>query len=176
MANGHLHRSAGHLHRSAGHLHRSTAHLHRSTAHLHRSSSPRRARVSLPLTLVVLLVLGASGGGAAWYAAGHRHASSPAGQVSCPGAPAPITAVVAPNLAGVLTSALAAQPVPCARVEVTSADSADMARFLDGSSAAPAGVRGRPDVWIPETSLWLELARLDAGGAGAAAAEREFGG
>jgi len=123
--------------------------------HLHRSPPPRGARFSLPLTLIVVLVLGASGGGAAWYAAGHRHASGAAGQVSCAAAPATVSAVVAPELAGVLTSALAAQPVPCARVQVTSADSADMARFLAGSGTAPAGVRGKPDVWIPETSLWL---------------------
>ena len=35
--------------------------------HRHRSSPPRGARFSLPLTVVVL-VLGASGGGASWYA------------------------------------------------------------------------------------------------------------
>ena len=132
--------------------------------HLHRSPPPRGARFSLPLTLIVVLVLGASGGGAAWYAAGHRHASGAAGQVSCAAAPATVSAVVAPELAGVLTSALAAQPVPCARVQVTSADSADMARFLAGSGTAPAGVRGKPDVWIPETSLWLGLARSTPAG------------
>jgi hypothetical protein len=132
--------------------------------HLHRSSPRRTSRVSIPITLIVLLVLGASGGGAAWYAAGHRHASGDAGQVSCPAGPASVAAVVAPDLAGVLLPALAAQPVPCARVAVTAADSADMARYLAGTGAAPAGVRGKPDVWIPETSLWLGLARSTSAG------------
>ncbi|ACU74207.1 von Willebrand factor type A [Catenulispora acidiphila DSM 44928] len=136
--------------------------------HLHRSSPPRNARLSLPITLVVVLVLGASGGGAAWYAAGHRHAgvgsAAAAAPVSCPAGPTTVTAAVAPELASVLTPVLAAQPVPCVRVVMTAADSADTARFLAGSGAAPAGVRGRPDVWIPETSLWLELARATGAG------------
>jgi Ca-activated chloride channel family protein len=133
----------------------------------HRSSPRRGARVSVPITLVVVLVLGASGGGAAWYAARHRHVSGgAAGQVSCPAGPTTISAAVAPDLAGALGPVLTPQPVPCVRVVVTAADSADMAHFLAGSAAAPAGVRGRPDVWIPDTSLWLELARATGAGQG----------
>ena len=124
----------------------------------------------MPITLVVVLVLGASGGGAAWYAAGHQHssgsggASGAAGQVSCPAGPTTVTAAVTPELASVLAPVLAPQPVPCVRVVMTAADSADTARFLAGSGAAPAGVHGKPDVWIPATSLWLELARATKAG------------
>ncbi|MEZ0112808.1 Ca-activated chloride channel family protein [Catenulispora sp. EB89] len=139
--------------------------------HHHRPSPRRGARVSVPITLVVALVLGASAGGAAWYAAGHRHASgnggdgAAGGQAVCPATgPTTVSAVVAPDLAGVLAPVLTPQPVPCVRVVMTSADSADMAHYLAGSGAAPAGVRGRPDVWIPDTSLWLELARATGTG------------
>lgn len=129
--------------------------------HLHRSPAPRGARMSVPITLAVVLVLGASGGGAAWYAAGHRHSSGDGATapVTCPAGPTTISAAVTPELAGVLAPVLASQPVPCVRVLMTSADSGDMARFLAGSAAAPAGVHGKPDVWIPDASLWLELAR-----------------
>ena len=135
----------------------------------HRSSPRHGARISVPITLVVVLVLGASGGGAAWYAAGHRHASGSGGggggQAACPATgPTTVSAVVAPDLAGVLAPVLTPQPVPCVRVAMTSADSADMAHYLAGSGAAPAGVRGRPDVWIPDTSLWLDLARATGAG------------
>lgn len=141
--------------------------------HHHRPSPRRGARVSVPITPVVVLVLGASAGGAAWYAAGHRRAAASSsdggagGRLSCPAGPTTIRAAVAPDLAGVLAPVLTPQPVPCVRVAMTAADSADMAHFLAGSAAAPAGVAGRPDVWIPDTSLWLEMAR--ASGAGQAA-------
>ena len=133
--------------------------------HVHRSSPRRRARISVPITIVVVLVLGASAGGAAWYSARHRQPSgTAAASVSCPSRPTTVAAVVAPDLASVLAPVLAPQPVPCVRVLMTAADSADMARYLAGSGAAPAGVSGRPDVWIPDTSLWLELARATAAG------------
>ena len=132
--------------------------------HLHRSSPPRGARISVPITLVVVLVLGASAGGAAWYAAGHRRAAGAMGQVSCPAGTTTVSAVLAPDLAGVLEPALTPQPVPCTHVVVTAADSADMARYLAGTGPAPAGVRGKPDVWIPESSLWLGLARSTSAG------------
>ncbi|WP_194927829.1 substrate-binding domain-containing protein [Catenulispora pinisilvae] len=132
---------------------------------VHRSSPRRRARISLPITIVVVLVLAASAGGAAWYSARHRPPSgTAAASVSCPSRPTTVSAVVAPDLASVLAPVLAPQPVPCVRVLMTAADSADMARYLAGGGAAPAGVSGRPDVWIPDTSLWLELARATAAG------------
>lgn len=133
--------------------------------HAHRSSPRRAARVSLPITAVVVLVLGASGGGAAWYTTAHRHRSGTAAPaLSCPTGPATISAVVAPDLAAVLKPVLAPQAVPCARVVMTSADSADMARYLAGSGPAPSGVHGRPDVWIPDSSLFLQLARATGAG------------
>uniref|UniRef100_UPI0018920291 substrate-binding domain-containing protein n=1 Tax=Catenulispora rubra TaxID=280293 RepID=UPI0018920291 len=137
--------------------------------HHHRSAPRRGARVSVPITLVVVLVLGASAGGAAWYAAGHRHdfggGGGAGGQAACPATgPTTISAAVAPDLAGVLAPVLTPQAVPCVRVVVTSADSADMAHYLAGSGAAPAGMRARPDVWIPDTSLWLDLARATGAG------------
>ncbi|MBS2539414.1 hypothetical protein KGQ20_42390, partial [Catenulispora sp. NF23] len=116
--------------------------------HVHRSSPRRGARISVPITIVVALVLGASAGGAAWYSARHRHTSGAAASVSCASRPTTVSAVVAPDLASVLAPVLAPQPVPCVRVLMTAADSADMAQYLAGSGAAPAGVRGRPDVWI----------------------------
>jgi hypothetical protein len=133
-------------------------------AHGYSHRSPSRARVSVPITAVVVLVLGASGGGAAWYASRHRHESGAGAAPSCPAGPTPVSVVVTPDLAEALTPLLASQPVPCARVVMTPADSADMARFLAGQAGAPHGVAGRPDAWIPETSLWLAQARTTARG------------
>ncbi|NUP47437.1 MAG: solute-binding protein [Catenulispora sp.] len=129
--------------------------------HSHRSASPPRgARVSIPILVTVVLVLGAAGGGASWYALRHR-APDPAAATdaaTCPAGPTVLTVAAAPDLAGVLTPLLAPDPVPCVRVALSQTDSAEMAHYLSGTAAAP-DLTARPDVWIPDSSLWLDVAR-----------------
>lgn len=127
--------------------------------HSHRSSAPPRgARVSLPIAVTVVLVLGAAGGGAGWYALRHRPASAAADPATCASGPTVLSVAAAPDLAGVLTPLLAPDPVPCVRVVVTQTDSADMARFLAGTATA-SDLTAKPDVWIPDSSLWVQVAR-----------------
>src|SRR3569833_4341681 len=53
----------------------------------------------------------------------------------------------------------------CARVTVLHEDPADVAGALSGQGAAPGAVR--PDAWIPDSSLWLPVARRTRLGAAA---------
>ncbi|MFL6112383.1 MAG: substrate-binding domain-containing protein [Catenulispora sp.] len=112
--------------------------------------------MSVPILLTVVLVLGAVGGGAAWYA--QRHRPAPAAEATCSSGPTVLSLAATPDLAGVLAPLLAADPVPCVRVVLAKTDSADMARFLAGT-ATGSGLTARPDVWLPDSSLWLDVAR-----------------
>ncbi|MBX6387707.1 MAG: substrate-binding domain-containing protein [Frankia sp.] len=79
-----------------------------------------------------------------------------------------LTVVAAPRLAGAVTAAastLAGAPAggPCVRVSVVSRPSRQVADELTGVTAPAAGA-APPDVWVPESSSWLDLVRLvDAG-------------
>src|SRR3569833_1945395 len=53
----------------------------------------------------------------------------------------------------------------CVRVTVLHEDPADVAGALSGQGAAPGAVR--PDAWIPDSSLWLPVARRTRLGAAA---------
>ena len=46
---------------------------------------------------------------------------------------------------------------PCVRVNVTSAEASAVEAFLAGT-AKGGDVSSAPDVWIPDTSMWLDLA------------------
>ncbi|NUR63234.1 MAG: solute-binding protein [Catenulispora sp.] len=130
--------------------------------HSHRASRPGRGgRVSMPILLTVVLVLGGVGGGAGWYAMRHRPdaaAAAVSDPASCPAGPTTLSVAAAPDLAGVLAPLLAPDPVPCVRAVLSQTDSADMAHFLAGTAKAP-DLTAKPDVWIPDSSLWLDLAR-----------------
>ncbi|MDQ3579271.1 MAG: substrate-binding and VWA domain-containing protein, partial [Actinomycetota bacterium] len=71
-------------------------------------------------------------------------------------APAPVEIAAAPDIAPVLAEVARTLPERagpgCVRVTVTSADSAGTAESL-------ARGAGGPDVWVPESSLWLPRAR-----------------
>ncbi|GLY89313.1 hypothetical protein Airi02_072420 [Actinoallomurus iriomotensis] len=53
----------------------------------------------------------------------------------------------------------------CVRVTVRSEEPADVAGVLSGQGSSPGAVR--PDAWIPDSSLWLPVARRTRLGAGA---------
>lgn len=53
----------------------------------------------------------------------------------------------------------------CARVTVVRADPADVAGVLSGQGSAPGATK--PDAWIPDSSLWLPVARRTRLGAAA---------
>src|SRR4051812_20447906 len=126
--------------------------------HSRRSTSARAgARVSVPIALTVVLVLGSVGGGAVWYAQRHRSALA-ADEAVCASGPTVLSVAAAPDLAGVLAPLLATGPVPCARVVLAQTDSAEMARFLAGT-ATVSDLTAKPDVWIPDSTLWLDVAR-----------------
>jgi hypothetical protein len=133
--------------------------------HSHRSTSSRRgARVSVPIAVTVIAVLGAAGGGASWYALKHRSAPAAASDPAvCATGRTVLSVAAAPDVAGVLTPLLVPDPVACVRVVLTQTDSADMAHFLAGT-ATVSNLTAKPDVWIPDSSLWLDLARATAKG------------
>jgi Ca-activated chloride channel family protein len=122
----------------------------------YRSRRPPRARRSV--VLVAVLLVSGSGAAVAWVAM-HKHgAAANAPSASCPNGTVPLNIAVAPDLAGVIQPLLASNPVPCAQVIVTSVDASEMAGFLAGDAKA-SNITVRPDVWIPDTSLWLQVAR-----------------
>src|SRR5207249_3262055 len=87
-----------------------------------------------------------------------RHRPAPADAAVCASGPTVLSVAAAPDLAGLLAPLLAADPVPCVRVVLARTDSADMARFLAGT-ATVSDLTAKPDVWIPDSSLWLDVAR-----------------
>lgn len=110
-----------------------------------RYRAPRgrdRTSVAVAISLIVGLVLG--GGGWLVYRSG-----------ACD--PHPLTVTAAPGVTPAV-SAVAARlnRKGCARVEVVSAESEDMAGLPSGEDTGPAP-HARPDVWIADSSLWLDV-------------------
>ncbi len=111
-----------------------------------RGGGTRRA---LALTLIPLLLLAAVGGGYLWWTDRPTTAAAAAAQGTQPCA-APLQVLVAAELA------------PVAR-EVLSADGADGCRVAEVRSTASAqsavqaiGTGQVPDVWVPDSSTWLD--------------------
>lgn len=78
-----------------------------------------------------------------------------------------ITVAVAPPIAPAVEQAARRfdSGAPCARVTVTRQAPVDVAGVLSGQGSAPGA--SRPDAWIPDSSLWLPVARRTRAGAAA---------
>lgn len=78
-----------------------------------------------------------------------------------------VTVAAAPTIAPVIESAARRFDIgnPCASVTVTAQSSADIADVLSGQGAKPETVR--PDAWVPDSSLWIAVARRTQAGAAA---------
>ncbi|MGI5201029.1 substrate-binding domain-containing protein [Spirillospora sp. CA-108201] len=120
---------------------------------------PRRVGGILlgPLAGAVGLVL-LTGFGA--YAIASAGGGCSGGAVTLDVAAAPDVAPAVARAAGRLNRAGHEVEGRCARARVRAADPAAVATLLSGKGVA--GVARRPDVWIPDSSLWTEL----AGGSG----------
>ncbi|MBM7771659.1 ABC-type molybdate transport system substrate-binding protein [Actinokineospora baliensis] len=113
-----------------------------------RHSSPRRPKWgfrSTALLLVVLLALVVGG----WFAL--DTISDRPTTASCE--PATLTVVAAPDLAPIVQAAGARITDGCTRVQVNPLESGAAAESLIVSDGTQA-----PDVWIPESTLWLRRA------------------
>lgn len=134
------------------------------------SSTPRRrtsgsSGSSFPTGLVAVgavLVL-AAGGGYVLYTKKHDTAgaagsqsSTSADSASCPGGATTLAVDASPDVYSAV-KAVADGMTGCVRVNVTSAESAAVGAFLAGT-AKGGDVTSAPDVWIPDTSMWLDLA------------------
>ncbi|NYD44128.1 hypothetical protein BJY14_000111 [Actinomadura luteofluorescens] len=125
---------------------------------------PRRVGGVLlgPLAGAVGLVLLTGFGAYAIASAGEGCAGG--GAVTLDVAAAPDVAPAVARAAGRFNDAGHEVDGRCARARVRAADPAAVATLLSGKGVA--GVARRPDVWIPDSSLWTKL----AGGSGAAPA------
>ncbi len=118
--------------------------------------TPQRAtgRRPVPRALVLGLTVGVLLGTGGAVAASRALATTD----SCAAGSEPLRVVVAPELSSALTSALQGAAVDdgfCLQsVEITSADPAETAAALRHGNA-------RPDVWIPDSSAWLDALKAD---------------
>jgi hypothetical protein len=78
-----------------------------------------------------------------------------------------ITVAAAPSIAPAIeqTARRYNARTTCVRVTVVRQDPADVAGVLSGQGAAPGATR--PDAWVPDSSLWLPIARRTRAGAAA---------
>ena len=126
----------------------------------------RSAGANFGLALLVVALVGGAGAGG-WY--GYRawqHRQTP---TACP-ASAALTVAAAPELAPALQALAAgwnADPPPingkCTRINVDAVAPADMAAAIASTAKVSVGGLGGangsttvPDVWIPDSSLWLQ--------------------
>jgi Ca-activated chloride channel homolog len=129
----------------------------------HRNSSGLRRALGITLTLAAVLAVGAAGWG------GYRYLNRP----TCSGSPLTLTVAAAPEIAPAIQStatawAKARTTGQCIGVNVVAAEPADVATTLAGASGGATltglgqanGKAQIPDVWVPDSSLWL--ARLAA--------------
>lgn len=112
-------------------------------------ATPRRAPAIAPAVLVILSIL--------------TSCSSHSGSHPCRAQA--ITVAVAPAIAPAVEQAASRfdSGSSCARVTVTRQDPFEVSGVLSGEGSTP-GMR-RPDAWVPDSSLWLPIARRTATGA-----------
>ena len=122
-----------------------------------RSRSRRPPRARSGVVVAAVLLVGGSGTAVAWVAT-PRHPGAGAPNAACPDGTVALDVAMSPDLAGVIQPLLATTPVQCAQVTLTPVDASDMAAYLAGNVTA-SNITVRPDVWVPDTSLWLQVAR-----------------
>ncbi len=120
---------------------------------------PRWVRRAGAATAAVLVVAGA----------GVAMGSARQDAGSCPGGVRRLQVTVAPEIAGILTEAArvadADQAATCRHTQVRSRSAAAVAesvRVTSSPSSASVGQIPAPDVWIPDSSLWLRTAVVGA--------------
>ena len=141
---------------------------HRSYA----AQQQQNTRSTFPTGLIAAGAAIVVAGGVVFFAVHDKNPAHATGQPSSPGSAAcanPVTLTVAasPDIAPVLTQ-IAAQNT-CTHITVNSAEAADVAGYLDGT-AKGSNITAQPDVWIPDTSLWLDVAHSTPAGKNTVAA------
>jgi Ca-activated chloride channel homolog len=124
----------------------------------HRNSSGLRRALGFILTLAAVAAVGAAGWG------GYRYLN----RAACSGSPLSLTVAAAPDIAPAIQStanswAKARTTGQCIAVNVTAAEPADVATTLAGAAGGATltglgqanGKAQIPDVWVPDSSLWL---------------------
>jgi Ca-activated chloride channel homolog len=123
---------------------------------------------SFPTGLVAIgavLVL-AAGGGYVYYTKKHDSTGSaaashtPAANSSC-AAPTTLNVDANPDVYTAVKAVADGMTDPCVHVNVTSAEASAVEAFLAGT-AKGGDVTSAPDVWIPDSSMWIDVAH--AGG------------
>lgn len=84
------------------------------------------------------------------------------GRTSCGGGPTTLTVAAAPDVAATVARLAAGAAVRCASVQVLGEAPGSVAAAL-AAGVPPAG-GSLPDVWIPDTALWLGVARATRAG------------
>jgi hypothetical protein len=110
-----------------------------------------------------VLVL-AAGGGYVLYTKKHDTSGTAAGgaqPTTGPGgscsAPTTLNVDANPDVYTAVKTVADGMTDPCVHVNVTSAEASDVEAFLAGS-AKGGNVTSAPDVWIPDTSMWIDVA------------------
>lgn len=118
-------------------------------------------RTGLILSVVGVLTLGVLTGGA-WALRGASQ--------SCTGKPIQLRVIAAPDITPALSQVAARFNVQthdvrgrCVRVSVAERDSAQASRALSGRGYV--GPQAEADVWIPDSSMWVDVARASPEGA-----------
>ena len=121
---------------------------------------------SFPTGLVALgaaLVL-AAGGGYVLYTKKHDSTSNTGGSGHTPAAssgscaaPTTLNVDANPDVYTAVKAVADGMSDPCVHVNVTSAEASAVAGFLAGS-AKGGDVTSAPDVWIPDSSMWIDVA------------------
>lgn len=123
---------------------------------------PRRGRGIAIVSLAGALVLAVGLGIGAYALVGSRTGCTGAVRLSVVASPD-----IAPAVRTLARDFNAAHDEPhrqCVRVAVSARQSADVMNALSGSG--PIAGKVRPDVWIPDSSLWVDLVQSSTGGAG----------
>jgi Ca-activated chloride channel family protein len=122
----------------------------------HRSYAAQGG-ASFPTGIVLgVSALVVTAGAAGWVTLSHH--------TGC-GSTTTLSVAAAPDIAPTITRLAAATHFTCGTVTVTSIDPATVAAALSSAAARPGSTPAQPDVWIPDTSLWLTLARAGQNGA-----------
>jgi von Willebrand factor type A domain-containing protein len=123
------------------------------------ASRPGRVIRTTLLSLGVVLALVLAAGG--WVLAGSRRAASCEGSLALTIHAAPGIASVLQTAADRLRGAKAAVDGVCVDATVVEREPARVAAYVAGAASGEASPDDLPDIWVPDSSLWLDMVRSD---------------
>lgn len=132
-----------------------------------RTSNRGGGGSSFPTGLVALgaVVVLAAGGAYVVYSKKTNDTTGATGSPSeCGGATTTLTVGASPDIQSTIQQ-IANQAGGCVKIVVNADEPAVVASFLNGTGKA-GDITSQPDVWIPDTSMWIDVARATPAGAG----------